>query len=98
MERAPISGQWPPLRSLLGLPVRDGDGAYLGRVVARVIRDDAVDVLVRRRHLLRRSEYRRIPAEALRARGQGLVYQRSGLRKVRLRPSRGLRIHRGDTA
>lgn len=52
------------LADVIGRPVTDPAGAYLGTVVGRILSGSGVDLLVRRRRLLHRSLYMRLAGAA----------------------------------
>lgn len=63
-----------PLRNLLGRHVVDAQGVDLGVVVGRVLAGTSVDLLVRRRRVLRRSRYLRLEGVAITVSGTGFVH------------------------
>jgi hypothetical protein len=63
-----------PLARLLGRHVVDAQDVDLGVVVGRVLAGNTVDLLVRRRRVLRRSRYLRLDGDAITVSGGRFVY------------------------
>jgi hypothetical protein len=63
-----------PLARLLGMHVVDAQGIDLGVVVGRVLAGNTVDLLVRRRRVLRRSRYLRLEGDAITVSGGRFVH------------------------
>ena len=63
-----------PLANLLGRHVVDAQGVDLGVVVGRILAGNTVDLLLRRRRVLRRSRYLRLEGDAITVSGEGFVY------------------------
>ena len=62
------------MAGLLGRHVVDAHGVDLGVVVGRILAGHTVDLLVRRRRVLRRSRYLRLEGDAITVSGEGFVY------------------------
>jgi hypothetical protein len=74
VEREAIGDLRQPLARLLGMYVVDAQGIDIGVVVGRVLAGNTVDLLVRRRRVLRRSRYLRLDGDAITVSGGRFVY------------------------
>ena len=74
VETGPVSALRQPLAHLMGAQVFDLSGVAIGVVVGRVLAGDAVDLLVRRRRLFRRSVYQRLEGRAIAVIERRFVY------------------------
>jgi hypothetical protein len=74
VDRWAIGDLRQPLANVLGRRVVDAHGVDLGVVVGRILAGNTVDLLVRRRHVLRRSRYLRLEGDAVTVGGEGFVY------------------------
>jgi hypothetical protein len=74
VDRGAIGDLRQPLANLLGRHVVDAQGIELGVVVGRILAGDTVDLLVRRRCVLRRSRYLRLEGDAITVSSEGFVY------------------------
>ena len=74
VDRGAIGDLRQPLTNLLGRPVVDAHGVDLGVVVGRILAGHTVDLLVRRRRVLRRSRYLRLDGHAITVNGGRFVY------------------------
>lgn len=73
MDRGAIEDLRQPLANLLGRHVVDAQGLDLGVVVGRILAGNTVDLLVRRRRVLRRSRYLRLDGDAITVSGERFV-------------------------
>lgn len=92
-----------PLANLLGRHVVEAQGVDLGVVVGRILAGNTVDLLVRRRRVLRRSRYLRLDGDAITVSGGQFVYHphalqlRSWPAVVKVAPP-ARRVRPGDAA
>jgi hypothetical protein len=74
VDRGAIGDLRQPLANLVGRHVVDAQGVDLGVVVGRILAGHTVDLLVRRRRVLRRSRYLRLEGDAITVSAEGFVY------------------------
>jgi hypothetical protein len=74
VDRGAIEDLRQQLANLLGRHVVDAQGVDLGVVVGRILAGNTVDLLVRRRRVLRRSRFVRLGGDAITVSGERFVY------------------------
>jgi hypothetical protein len=74
VDRGAIEDLRQPLATLLGRHVVDAQDVELGVVVGRILAGNTLDLLVRRRRVLRRSRYLRLDGHAITVNGGRFVY------------------------